>query len=65
MLTTKTDCALWNINDDNMEWSGEAIYFVNLDAYDGKITEEDIQNYGIPTGAHYLILIEKVSQEIN
>lgn len=65
MLTTMTECKLWDINNDDVEWSGQAIYFINLDAYDGKITEADIETHGIPTGAHYLILIEKADQEIN
>lgn len=65
MVTAMTDCQLINLNSDEVEWSGTAIYVVNLDAYGGKISLDEIDQTGIPTGAHYLLLLDKQNNEIN
>jgi len=65
MVTAMTDCQLMSLHSDEVEWSGQAIYVVNLDAYDGKISLDEIDESGIPTGAHYLLLLDKSKNEIN
>ena len=65
VVVAMTDCEMRSLRSDTVEWSGAAIHIINLDAYSGKISPEEMAKIGIPTGTHYLLLLNKLKNEIN